>query len=87
LDNLVLLCRRHHRLVHEGGYGVDRRLRFYDPRGRLMRDVPALPRGDAGVLVSDTTIGPRMLRVSWPDRMDLEMVVTPMLGAGRREAA
>jgi hypothetical protein len=52
-----------------------------------MRDVPALPRGDAGVLVSDTTIGPRMLRASWPDRMDLEMVVTPMLGAGRREAA
>jgi hypothetical protein len=22
LDNLVLLCRRHHRLVHEGGFGV-----------------------------------------------------------------
>lgn len=25
LENLVLLCRRHHRLVHEGGYGVERR--------------------------------------------------------------
>lgn len=24
LDNLVLLCRRHHRLVHEGGYGCRR---------------------------------------------------------------
>jgi hypothetical protein len=23
LDNLVLLCRRHHRLVHEGGYTVE----------------------------------------------------------------
>ena len=22
LDNLVLLCRRHHRLVHEGGFAV-----------------------------------------------------------------
>jgi hypothetical protein len=22
MDNLVLLCRRHHRLVHEGGFGV-----------------------------------------------------------------
>ena len=23
MDNLVLLCRTHHRLVHEGGYGVE----------------------------------------------------------------
>src|SRR5206468_1270827 len=22
LDNLVILCRRHHRAVHEGGYGI-----------------------------------------------------------------
>ena len=22
MDNLVLLCRKHHRLVHEAGYGV-----------------------------------------------------------------
>jgi hypothetical protein len=47
LANLVLLCRRHHRLVHEGGYGVDERMRFYDPWGRLMPRVwkppPAAP--------------------------------------------
>jgi hypothetical protein len=24
VDNLVLLCSRHHRLVHEGGYGIDK---------------------------------------------------------------
>ena len=24
LDNLVLLCRRHHRLVHEGGFQINR---------------------------------------------------------------
>jgi hypothetical protein len=24
MDNLVLMCRRHHRLVHEGGFGVHR---------------------------------------------------------------
>src|SRR5439155_12129187 len=34
LRNLVSLCRRHHRLVHEGGYSVDERMRFYDPHGR-----------------------------------------------------
>jgi hypothetical protein len=27
LSNLVLLCRRHHRAVHEQGYGVTRRAR------------------------------------------------------------
>jgi 5-methylcytosine-specific restriction endonuclease McrA len=26
MDNLVSLCRRHHRLVHEGGYGVEYRV-------------------------------------------------------------
>ena len=37
LDNLVLLCRRHHRAVHEGGFGVirglDGALTFLRPDG------------------------------------------------------
>jgi hypothetical protein len=56
LDNLVLLCRRHHRAVHEEGFrvemvkgaegeeGEERRggggLRFYWPDGHLFPDVP-----------------------------------------------
>jgi hypothetical protein len=40
LDNLVLLCRRHHRLLHEGGYGIDSRptgeIRFSRPDGRVL---------------------------------------------------
>jgi hypothetical protein len=44
LDNLVLLCRRHHRLVHEGGYAVDPRMRFYDPHGRPIPSVARPPR-------------------------------------------
>jgi hypothetical protein len=53
LSNLALLCRRHHRAVHEEGYQVDRlpdgELRFRRPDGRLLPEVPSLPavRGDA----------------------------------------
>jgi len=53
LSNLALLCRRHHRAVHEEGYRVDRQpdgeLRFRRPDGRLLPEVPRLPevRGDA----------------------------------------
>ena len=36
-DNLVLLCRRHHRLVHEGGWHVDPELRFHDGGGSRFR--------------------------------------------------
>ncbi|HEX2090706.1 MAG TPA: DUF222 domain-containing protein [Actinomycetota bacterium] len=38
LDNLVLLCHAHHRLVHEEGWRISghpgKDLRFHDPRGR-----------------------------------------------------
>jgi hypothetical protein len=50
--NLVLLCRRHHRLVHEGGWHVDRRLRFHDPRGHPFATVPRLPRGHPDELLA-----------------------------------
>ena len=37
LENLILMCRRHHRLVHEGGFGLeagpDRAFRFSRPDG------------------------------------------------------
>jgi hypothetical protein len=42
LDNCALLCRHHHRLVHEGGWkmegGGQGRLRFIDPRGKVHGD-------------------------------------------------
>ena len=52
LTNLVLLCRGHHRLVHEGGWSVDRRLRFYDRWGRRFPAAPGLPRGQPDELVA-----------------------------------
>jgi 5-methylcytosine-specific restriction endonuclease McrA len=47
LSNLALLCRRHHRAVHEEGYGITRApdgaLRFRRPDGGLLPEVPAPP--------------------------------------------
>lgn len=44
LSNLALLCRRHHRAVHEEGYRVERaaddELRFVRPDGRPLPEVP-----------------------------------------------
>src|SRR6266480_326638 len=44
LSNLALLCRRHHRAVHEEGYHLDRQpdgeLRFCRPDGRVLPEVP-----------------------------------------------
>ena len=47
LSNLAMLCRRHHRAVHEEGYQVERQsdgeLRFRRPDGRPLPDVPPPP--------------------------------------------
>ena len=47
LSNLAMLCRRHHRAVHEEGYQVDRhpdgQLRFRRPDGELLPEVPLGP--------------------------------------------
>ena len=47
LSNLAMLCRRHHRAVHEEGYQVDRQrdgeLSFRRPDGRLLPEVPHSP--------------------------------------------
>ena len=45
LTNLAMLCRRHHRAVHEEGYQLERQadgaLRFRRPDGRPLPEVPA----------------------------------------------
>jgi len=52
LSNLVLLCRRHHRSVHEDGFQLQRlangELEFKRPNGWLIPEAPPLPpvRGD-----------------------------------------
>ncbi|MEQ1907300.1 MAG: DUF222 domain-containing protein [Vicinamibacterales bacterium] len=50
LENLVLLCRRHHRAVHEGGFTLaqhpDGSLIVHRPDGRLLEVAPVLPPWD-----------------------------------------
>jgi uncharacterized protein DUF222/HNH endonuclease len=47
LANTLLLCRRHHRAVHEEGFSMeltpDGEARFYRPDGRPLPEAPALP--------------------------------------------
>jgi hypothetical protein len=44
LSNLALLCRQHHRAVHQKGYQVNQRpdgeLRFRRPDGRVVPEIP-----------------------------------------------
>jgi hypothetical protein len=89
LDNLVLLCRRHHRLVHEGGYSVEllsgEEPRFRDPFGVLIPDTSRPPPGGVDRLLD----GNRALAIDGGtyhsgagDRMDLDLAVEALLAAG-----
>jgi hypothetical protein len=61
LDNLVLLCRHHHRLVHEGGFGLRRetggRLVFTRPDGRLIDPVPPPVRPTEDIVLANRELG------------------------------
>ena len=55
LDNLVTLCSQHHRLVHEGGYGVrmrDGEIEFTRPDGR---EIPPAGRPHQGCFRGNTS--------------------------------
>jgi hypothetical protein len=75
LDNLVLLCRRHHRFVHEGGYTVDGtgdRFRFRDPWGAPIPDAPRPPPGRLDRIL-EVEAGSYVTGLG--DPMDLDMAV------------
>jgi Domain of unknown function (DUF222)/HNH endonuclease len=84
LDNLVLLCRRHHRLVHEGGYGIDDCMRFYDRWGRRIPSVWRPPPGDAEQLLRNdaaATIHPDTCASGTGEPMDVELAVEALRSA------
>ena len=82
LHNLVLLCRRHHRAVHEGGYRVDGERRFYYPWGGQIHAVPRLPRGQLEELAErnrELAIDADTCEPGLGDRLDLAAAVDYLL--------
>jgi hypothetical protein len=88
LGNLVLLCGRHHRFLHEGGYSLaalaEGELEFRDPWGNRIEHVPRPPPGDAERLLA----GNERLEIDEEtcacggdsgDRMDLDLTVSALL--------
>jgi hypothetical protein len=80
LDNLVLLCFHHHRLVHEGGYRIEDgpggELRFRNRHGLLCPSVPRSPPGQVEELFAlndrrRITITEQTNRNGDGDRLDL----------------
>jgi hypothetical protein len=90
LGNLVLLCSRHHRFVHEAGYTVapraDGELEFRDPWGGPIPYVPRPPPGDPEALVNrnrDLDIDAATCACGDGDRMDLGLTVEALLSTLR----
>jgi hypothetical protein len=95
LDNLVQLCRHHHRLLHEGGYTVTKRgtsFVFRRPDGRELKRFPRPPRGcHTGVRASNErsgrSIDPEATVTLWAgERFDLGWNVDALLTFAPPEA-
>jgi hypothetical protein len=87
LDNLVLLCRRHHRLVHEGGFGVERTadgaLRFTRPDDRVITEHPRLP--DARDIEGFRCQSINATEWIIPgDTLDLDLAISGLIQCGER---
>jgi hypothetical protein len=81
MDNLVLLCRRHHRFVHEGGYSVELTGEtpcFRDRWGVAVPDVPRAPPATAEEFVGTNEllgIGGETCASGEGEEIDLVMTV------------
>ena len=89
LDNLVLLCRRHHRAVHEEGFGVslgeDGEAHFVRPDGQPLPEAPAAPTVTGAPLAPVTArlaragirFGPHTATPAWQgERLDVDWAVS-----------
>jgi hypothetical protein len=91
LENLVQLCRHHHRLLHEGGYTVTKKgadFVFRRPDGRQIRPLPRKPRGCTHTLRQrNDDIDPGATVTQWAgERFDLAHNVDALLTFAPPEA-
>ena len=93
LENLVLLCRHHHRLLHEGGFRIERRddnkMLFFTPNGHWVPDAPPqpLPSFDVGTVVTQSGkhVSAETLLPRWSgERMDVGMAVEGLVHSAVR---
>jgi hypothetical protein len=96
LDNLVSLCRRHHRLVHEAGYSVELldagELRFRNQHGILLPNAPRSPPSDPDALRNHhqrlgLTIDADTTRNGYGDRISLGYVTDVIVAIAADAAA
>ncbi len=99
LDNLVLLCRRHHRAVHEEGFrvvlGRAGVAQFVRPDGRPLPEAPTLPAVTDAPLAPVTArlvragirVGPHTATPAWRgERLDVDWAVNACGAGGRGNA-
>jgi hypothetical protein len=93
IENLIRLCRHHHRLLHEGGFSVRHDGEFISPKGRVIQQAPRLPRGDCATVVSSNKarhIRPTARSLfpadSYGENVDLSWSVEALLDTRPRDA-
>ena len=91
IGNLVLLCRYHHRLIHEGGFTVtardDGKLQFFTPNDVWIQAVPALTTPSTNVETFTEEVGinvsaETLLPMWHGERMDMGMAVEGLINPG-----
>ena len=89
MTNLVLLCRRHHRLVHEAGFGLETdghgHFQFTRPDGESIPDTPRAVTSQCDVRTVNSrrglNIGPSTCVPRWAgEHMDFGLAVDGLLG-------
>jgi hypothetical protein len=84
LDNLVLLCSYHHKLVHEGGWTIDgnpnHQLTFVSPDGHRVEEAPtAVPPTDWRTVQRHyRTINGDAIAIAHGERQDLDLAITAL---------